>query len=205
MKHWLFILTLSLASASVLAQENVAAPDPAEAAKYAAVLEKRAGDILQVLDLSDTNRSARVHDLIVGQYRALNTWHATNDARLKAVRKDAAATAEIRASLKSLHDSFLAGLAQSLIPEQVEQVKDKLTYGKVQFTYQGYVNQYPDLTDAQKAEVLRLLKEAREEAMDGGSAKEKTAVFTRFKGKINNYLAKQGVHKAAAKPAAQPQ
>jgi len=30
--------------------------------------------------------------------------------------------------------------------------------------------------------------------MDGGSAPEKTAIFQRYKGKINNYLSKQGIH-----------
>jgi hypothetical protein len=39
---------------------------------------------------------------------------------------------------------------------------------------------------------MDLLKEAREEAMDGGSSQEKDAVFGRYKGKINNYLSKQG-------------
>ena len=39
-----------------------------------------------------------------------------------------------------------------------------------------------------------MLKEAREEAMDGGSAEEKTAVFQRYKGKINNFLSRQGIH-----------
>jgi hypothetical protein len=69
-----------------------------------------------------------------------------------------------------------------------------MTYGKVQFTFKGYVTQYPDLSEENKNEILRLLKEAREAAMDGGSANEKTAIFQRYKGKINNYLSKQGIH-----------
>ena len=36
------------------------------------------------------------------------------------------------------------------------------------------------------------LKEARDIAMDKGSAKEKHAVFDKYRGRINNYLAKQG-------------
>jgi len=63
---------------------------------------------------------------------------------------------------------------------------------------------YPDLTEENKQKILELLKQAREEAMDGGSSDEKTAIFQRYKGKINNYLSKQGIHpakKKAAKPA----
>jgi hypothetical protein len=93
-----------------------------------------------------------------------------------------------------LHDDFLAKLAKNLTPEQVDRVKDKMTYGKVQFTFAGYVSQYPDLSEANKQKILEFLHEAREEATDGGSAEEKTAVFQRYKGKINNYLSKQGIH-----------
>ena len=113
---------------------------------------------------------------------------------MKAGKSDANVTAQIRASLKELHKKFLSALAEYLSPEQIEQVKDKMTYGKVQFTFAGYVSQYPNLSEENKAEILRLLKEAREEAMDGGSAGEKTAVFQKYKGKINNYLSKQGIH-----------
>jgi hypothetical protein len=69
-----------------------------------------------------------------------------------------------------------------------------MTYNKVEFTYKGYLQQLDGkLNDEQKAKILDLLKEARELAMDGVSAEEKTAIFGKYKGKINNYLASQGV------------
>ena len=37
-----------------------------------------------------------------------------------------------------------------------------------------------------------MLKEAREEAMDGGSADEKSAVFQKYKNQINDYLNAHG-------------
>ena len=100
----------------------------------------------------------------------------------------------IRASLKTLHDNFLSSLAENLTPAQIEKVKDKLTYGKVQFTFAGYLAAYPQLSEANQQKILELLKQAREEAMDGGSAAEKTAAFQKCKGKINNYLSQQGIH-----------
>jgi Protein of unknown function (DUF3826) len=188
---------------SARAVETNAVPADA-AAKYTAAIEGRTADMLKNLDLDDANKISKVHDTIIAQYRALNAWHNENDAKLKAVKSDTNAVAQIRLSLKSLHEKFLAALAENLSPEKVEQVKDKMTYGKVQFTFKGYVTQYPSLTGEQKSEILRLLKEAREEAMDGGSSEEKTAVFQRYKGKINNYLSKQGVTKPKlAKPAAE--
>jgi hypothetical protein len=208
MKTILCILASLALTSSIFAAENGAyapsaspAPDQAEA-KYTKAIEGRTADILKILALSDQDKAAKVHDTIIAQYRALNAWHNENDAKLKAARKDTNAVAMIRASLKDLHEQFLSKLAVNLTPEQVEKVKDKMTYGKVQFTYAGYMVAYPDLSQANRDKILELLKEAREEAMDGGSAAEKTAVFQRYKGKINNFLSKQGLHPAKSKAAA---
>jgi len=190
MKKILFIILFAAISGRIFAADT----DSAEEAKYTKSIENRTAEILKVLALADTNKAATVHDIVISQYRALRAWHDENDAKLKMAKGDTNATAQIRGSLKQLHDHFLSALAEDLSAEQIEQVKDKMTYGKVEFTFKGYVAQYPDLTDSQKAEILRMLKEAREEAMDGGSAAEKTAVFQRYKGKINNYLSKQGIH-----------
>ena len=93
---------------------------------------------------------------------------------------------------KPLHEKFLATLAENLTPEQVEQVKDGLTYKKVKVTYDAYCAIVPDLTDADKAKILKLLKAAREEAMDGGSAMEKSDIFQKYKTQINDYLNAHG-------------
>jgi hypothetical protein len=189
----LLVIILLLAIPAFAADDTSTNSADADA-KYTATLQARTADILKILALDDTNKAAQVQGILIAQYRALNAWHNTNDAKLKAVRSDKQATAQIRASLKVLHGQFLAALAQYLTPGQIDQVKDKMTYGKVGFTYQGYCTQYSTLTEANKQEILRLLKEAREDAMDAGSSKEKTAIFQRYKGVINNYLSKQGLH-----------
>jgi Spy/CpxP family protein refolding chaperone len=192
------ILTSALVSlvASIALQFATAAetnsPANAEAA-YTQVLEKRVGDILAALDLKDAEKTKKVHDILVAQYRALNDWHNANDAKRKTAKGEKAE--QINSSLKTIHDKFLAALSTELTPEQIETVKDKMTYGKVQFTYKGYLVENANLTEPQKEKILELLKEARESAMDGGSAGEKTAIFQKYKGKINNYLSSQGVTK----------
>ncbi|HWC60771.1 MAG TPA: DUF3826 domain-containing protein [Verrucomicrobiae bacterium] len=192
MKQKIIVIAIALLCTPLFAAEtNLTAQ---QEANYTKAIEGRTADILKILALSDTNKIAKVHDTIIAQYRALNAWHDANDARLKAAHADTNAVAQIRVSLKALHDQFLSRLAENLTPEQVEAVKDKMTYGKVQFTFKGYVTQYPNLSEENKQKILEMLKEAREEAMDGGSAEEKTAVFQRYKGKINNYLSKQGIH-----------
>jgi hypothetical protein len=199
----ILLATVMWAISALAATDTNLTPEQIEA-KYTQAIEGRTADILKVLALSGTNQSAKVHDLILAQYRALRAWHDTNDPKLKAAKGDTNAVAQIRSSLTALHDQFIAGLSAQLTPEQVEQVKDKMTYGKVQFTCQGYLVEYPDLTGEQKQKVLELLKEARELAMDGGSSEEKTAIFNRYKGKINNWLSKQGVQPAKKKTAQMP-
>jgi hypothetical protein len=210
-------MSLALSAALIspaLAQPAANATESAEAA-YTRTITKRSAEIVAALALTDATKSNRVQEVLVTQYRALNAWHEQHDAELKALNKstssddkEAAAKAkakiaEVQASLKPIHDSFLAKLASDLTSEQVETVKDKMTYGKVQFTYAGFLQAVPDMTEEEKAHVLGLLKEARELAIDGGSAEEKTAIFGKYKGKINNYLSAQG-HKKKAKPATEP-
>jgi hypothetical protein len=207
MKKIIVLAVAMLLAGKILAEDAATAPADA-AAKYTATLEGRAADILKELALTNAAAASRVHDLVVAQYRALNAWHNANDAKLKSARGDTNAVAEIRASLKVLHDAFLSGLVENLTPALVEQVKDKMTYGKVRFTLAGYLAQYPDLSATHQAEILRLLKQAREDAMDAGSAAEKTAIFQKYKGRINNYLSQQGIHpqktKTIAPAAASP-
>ena len=198
------------------AQPATNAPATADAgAAYTRTITKRSADIVAALALTDAAKANRVQEILVAQYRALNAWHEQHDTELKALNKstsnddkEAAAKAkaqiaEVQATLKPIHDSFLTKLAAELTPEQVETVKDKMTYGKVKVTYDAYCKLVPGMSDAEKAHVLALLKEARELAIDGGSAEEKTAIFGKYKGKINNYLAAQG-HNQKKKPVEQP-
>ena len=177
----------------------VQSPAAAEAA-YTQTIEKRVADILAVLNLPEPTKHKNVHDLLVAQYRALNEWHNANDAKRKAAKGEK--VEQLKSSLKAIHEKFIPSLSAELSPEQVEQVKDKMTYGKVQFTFAGYLAAYPDLKDEHKSKVLELLKQAREEAIDGGSSDEKSAIFNRYKGKINNYLSSQGVSDPKKKKAA---
>ena len=184
----LILLVVLLTAPLTAADKKPSKPDTE--AEYTAKLEVRAADILTALDLKDVEKAGRVKVIVIAQYRALRDWHDGLDAKLKGAADEEAKV--IRASLRALHDKFTASMAVELTPMQVERVKDRMTYDKVRVTYDGYVEMLPKLTAPQKARILELLKEAREEAMDGGSSEEKTAVFTRFKGKINNYLSAEG-------------
>jgi len=166
-------------------------------ADYTQAIEQRTADILRILDLSDGAKSNRVHDLVIDQYRFLRAWHDTNDLTLRNLGKESTPESEkrqeqIQASLKSQHTNFIRGLSNDLTSEQAEAVKDKMTYGTVKVTYEAYCQMVPTLGESEKVHILALLKDAREEAMDGGSSQEKAAIFKKYKGKINNYLSSRG-------------
>ena len=187
----MLLVAASAAMAPALAQTQ-----PADA-QYEADIARRADGVLDVLKLEDPAKAARVKEALVTQYRSLRDLHDGRDAKLKSVAKVDKAQAEkikdeTAAAVKKLHDQFVANLDKELTSEQVEQVKDKMTYNVVTLTYDGFCDMIPELTETQKAYILAQLKEARELAMDGGSSKEKHAVFGKYKGRINNYLSKEG-------------
>jgi hypothetical protein len=165
---------------TILLAMQTTQPAPDEAA-YTKMLDERVDKIVAALNIDDPARAKAVHGIIVDQYRALRDIDES-----KPNEQRAAARAE-------RHGPYLAKLSQYLTPEQVDGVKDGMTYGTVQVTFNAYCTFVPMLNDEQKAKIIGWLKEAREEAMDGGSQKEKVAVFGKYKGKINNYLASQGI------------
>ncbi|MEI6194373.1 MAG: DUF3826 domain-containing protein, partial [Verrucomicrobiota bacterium] len=83
-------------------------------------------------------------------------------------------------------------------PEQIDKVKNQMTYNKVSVTFDAYCAIVSGLTDADKEKILELLKAAREEAIDGGNAPEKSAIFQKYKEQINRYLDAQGHDTAKA-------
>jgi hypothetical protein len=200
------ILILSFTSITFVVPRCAVAAEPSHPtsvdssdaeASYAKDLERRAADVLNALNLNDAAKAARVHDAVVARYRELRAWHDANDAKVKSLAgsTDAAATTElatIAESRRVSHDAFLATLAADLTPAQVETVKDRMTYNVTNVTYAAYLDEVPTLTEAQRAQIRKWLEEAREIAMDEGSSKEKHAVFGRYKGRINNYLSKEG-------------
>ena len=172
-------------------------------AAYTQDITKRADKIVASLGISDDVHKARVQDLIVQQYRTLRDIHAARDARINEAKQSPgdssvaerfAKVARDAANLKltEVHRRFVARLSVDLAPDQVDKVKDGLTYGVVNITYKRYLELFPAMKDEDKREILADLVEAREYAMDAGKSEEKHAIFGKYKGRINNYLSKAG-------------
>jgi hypothetical protein len=165
-------------------------------AAYTLAINKRAAAIVSALDLKDQAKAARVTGILTNQYRSLRHRDEVIDQRLKMPTNDDAARPD-RASLfqtmsKPLHDEFVTKLSADLSPEQVETVKNKMTYDKLKVTYDAYCAIIPNLSEPDKAKIKEELTLARDEAIDGGSADEKSAIFQKYKDRINEYLTAHG-------------
>ena len=207
MRAALFLSVACLAALSAFAADEPKAPStaPADAAlEYTRDLEKRADGVLQALDLNDPARAARVREAVINQYRNLRRLHDARDANIRALKdRPDPARSELDKQVEAerartdqaaamLNARFLAALFSDLTPGQVETVKDTMTYNKLRVTYTAYLEMLPDLTPVQKKAIFDTLKQARDKAVYAGSAEEKSAVFDKFKGRVNNFLASEG-------------
>ena len=198
----LFATLLGCAAATSAAAQAPQATESKEAA-YTRTITERAAKIVAILGLPDEAKSTKVRDVIAGQYRDLNAVHEarkTQLAALKAQPKDdntEAATKKIEdhttAALDKLHGKYLKQLGRYLTPAQVDMVKDGMTYRVLPITMTAYADMLPDLTEAQKAQMMAWLTEAREHAMDASTSEQKHAWFGKYKGRINNYLSAAGI------------
>ncbi len=176
------------------------AADPSLADKeaaYAQAIEQRSSEIIEALKLKDPAKVARVKARIIAFYRTLNDWQATHEARLQELRRQDTQEARteiatIRATRVPLRDSFVEDLTKDLGPDDIVIVKNKLTFNAVQVIYDGYIQMLPAMTEEQKTKIYAWLVEARDEAIVGISASEKSRIFNLYRGRINNYLSKEG-------------
>ena len=192
----LLLITLFILSAGpIFSQEGQDA--------YLKTITDRSVKIVNSLSIKDSAVFNKVVAQLVAQYSGLNKIQEENKSLTAAIKLSttAADTMAARlknaeekknADLKDLHQSFISGLQQWLNPEQVDLVKDGMTYRVFPITYAAYQDMIPALTDVQKAKIYEWLKEARELAMDAESSDKKHAVFGKYKGRINNYLSAEG-------------
>lgn len=161
---------------------------------YRQTVTQRAEGIVKPLGINDDSQRGRIVELIADQYVALNDAHAARDVALKAEGANAQAVQDASARVVvEHHRKFVAALSAELTPEQVDGVKNGMTYGVVPITFAGYQKLLPDLSDDLKRMILANLLEAREYAMDAGSSDEKHGWFGKYKGRINNRLSAAGI------------
>ena len=161
----LFISSWMSAQAVDLNKEN---RDP----EYVKSIVSRSQKIVDKLGLTDAKIAEDVRNVIANRYFELNDIYEVRAAKVKKVK-----------------ESGLTGEAKN---EQIEAVKDGMTYGVVKVTYDSHLDMIPTLKEEEKAQIYAWLIEAREFALDAENSNKKHAAFGKYKGRINNYLAKRG-------------
>lgn len=171
--------------------------------KYVESIVNRSQKIVDKLGLTDVKAAEDVCNIIVNRYFELNDIYEIRDAKVKTVKESGltgdaknealkAAENEKDAALYRSHFAFPASLSLFLNEEQIEAVKDGMTYGVVKVTYEATLDMIPSLKEEEKVQIYAWLVEAREFAMDAENSNKKHAAFGKYKGRINNYLAKRG-------------
>lgn len=142
------------------------------------------------LGITWTPMGQNVVNIIANRYFKLNDIYAERDSIKKNDKNLAEAICDSK--LYRSHFAFDADLSAYLKPQEIEKVKDVMTYNVVKVTYDAQCDMIPTLKEEEKVQILNWLKEARELAIDAESSKKKHEVFGKYKGRINNYLSKRG-------------
>jgi len=178
-----------LVSAPVLAQVDTA-------------LESKAAGWVVSLQLNDNAKAEKVKTAIATHLTTVKDWHNShsytlvpeginpaNGNKLTELDRDIIICST---KPKSVHENLMAALRAELDSVQVETILDKYTIGKVEFTLKGYKAIVPDLTAKEEAEILKNLKQAREQAIDYKNMREISAIFEIYKTKCEQYLNNNG-------------
>ena len=181
MRKVLFATILSFLSITALAQVslNTAGLDP----QYVESIKARSQKIVDGLSLNDPAKAENVRNIIANRYFLLNSIHSKYDKTQQDARD---------AELYKHHFELASALAAYLTEEQIEAVKDGMTYGRLKRDYNATLDMIPSLTDEEKLQVLIWLREAREFAMDAADSKGKHAWFDKYRGRTNNWLSARG-------------
>jgi hypothetical protein len=170
--------------------------------EYINVLKGRTAKFLEPLAFGDKYEA--VQKIVIEQYCNLSAIHDSLDVRKKAVKKLEISNEQKDVKIEALenqrdaalyirHNVYISQLlGEGLTYEQVDQIKDGMTYGVLPITYAGYLDMLLNMNDEQKKNIRIWLYEARERAMDQSSSDDKHKMFGKYKGRINNYLSSEG-------------
>lgn len=189
-KVFVILMTLALCIPTIQAQEI----DEGS-------LKKATGWVAN-LKLNDKAKEERLTKVIATHLAAIREWHNTHGnmipdgainpttgKKLSAMDRMVIADSSQPASIRQ---ALLDGLNADLTPEQVEQVLDMYTIGKVAFTMKAYKEVVPDMTAEDEKVLMDNLKQARLMAIDYKNMKQISAIFEIFKTKNEQYFTNSG-------------
>ena len=139
MRKVLYVALLSLFTITASAQ--VALKTEGQDPKYVETIKARAQKIVDGLQLQDAQKAENVCNIIANRYFLLNDIHAKYDKS----QQDA-----LQAELYKHHFELASALAIYLNDEQIDAVKDGMTYGRLKRDYNAQLEMIPTLSDFEK-------------------------------------------------------
>ena len=156
-------------------------------------------------ELSLTNASARdnVFIVVANRYLELRQIHQAYGERNKVIEalklEKKAMDDELERSYYQCNSDlyrsrfgYTTWLSFYLNDAQIEKVKDAMTLHLFPAQYNAFMKGLPELTDDPKKRVRSWFEEAREFSMDFETGRQMRQMFTKYRGRLNNYLSKCG-------------
>ena len=169
---------------------------------WISLIENRATKWADNLNLNDPNKTTRVKDMIFKHLKAVYQWNKDHpytsvpegmDPETGNKLSDLNRSMIAQSAMPSkAHEELMKGLRSELTEEQVIQILDEYTIGKVDFTFKGYHVIVPNMTPEEDKVVMDYLVEAREKAIDYKSMKQISAIFEIYKTKCEQYFNNHG-------------
>ena len=158
--------------------------------EYVTTILNRAKKATDELSITYTLQGQNVLNIVANKYFKLNDIYEERD-ELKKENKELA-EAQCDSKLYRSHFEFNSQLSIYLKQEDIDKIKDIMTYNVVKVTYDAQIEMIPSLNEEEKKQIMIWLIEARELAIDAESSDKKHEMFGKYKGRINNYLSSRG-------------
>lgn len=193
----LFLFSVTISAADIKLNTRNLPSDAVSEAK------QRAAKVLAKLSLTNDSIRENIQIVVTNRYLELREIHHRYEERNKVIEatdlsKEKKAEELERSYYQYNSDlyrsrfGYIAWLSFYLNDEQVETVKDAMTYNLFHVRYNDFLDLLPNLTKAEKNRVYNWLIEAREFSMDFETPRKMRQMFTKYRGRINNYLAGRG-------------
>ncbi|MDO4819714.1 MAG: DUF3826 domain-containing protein [Prevotella sp.] len=145
---------------------------------YVETILKRSEKLTDQLGISGTAKGDNVRNIVANHYFNLGRIYDENT--------------DVKGKLYDNHFEFVANLQSVCTPDEVDAIKDIMTYNARHVRYDAQIDMIPTLNAEERAQLMTWLNEAREIALDAKGSKEKHAVFKKYMGRFSNWLSKKG-------------
>lgn len=165
--------------------------------------KRKATKVVDELSLTDASARDNVFIVVANRYLELRQIHQAYSERNKAIEalklEKQAMDDELERSYYQCNSDlyrsrfgYITWLSFYLDDAQIEKVKDTMTLHLFPAQYNAFMKGLPELTEDQKKRVRSWFEEAREFSMDFETGRQMRQMFTKYRGRLNNYLSKCG-------------